>query len=69
MTRKESESDRKTEDQVMNETAFDAVCTCRQCNHDLVRDCLKVLCICCKGSSHSMVLDGIEGFPPITDKQ
>lgn len=67
MTRKKSESDQEKEDKIVNETAFDAVCSCKECNHDLVRDCLKVSCICCKGSSHSMILNGIDGFPPTTD--
>ncbi len=42
----------------------DSVCTCQSCNHGLARDCLKFRCVCCKDYNHSMVLDGIEGFPP-----
>jgi len=47
-----------------NPTSLDSVCTCQSCNHGLARDCLKVRCVCCKDYNHSMVLDGIEGFPP-----
>jgi hypothetical protein len=47
-----------------NSTSLASVCTCQSCNHGLARDCLKVRCICCKDYNHSMVLDGIEGFPP-----
>jgi dienelactone hydrolase len=47
-----------------NPTSLDSVCTCQTCDHGLARDCLKVRCICCKDYNHSMVLDGIEGFPP-----
>jgi hypothetical protein len=68
LTRSESESGIGTDSQIVNQTAFDAVCTCTKCNHGLVRDCLKASCICCKGSSHSMILDGMEGFPPSTDE-
>jgi transcription elongation factor Elf1 len=47
-----------------NPISLDSVCTCQTCDHGLARDCLKVECICCKDCNHSMVLDGIEGFPP-----
>jgi hypothetical protein len=47
-----------------NPISLDSVCTCQRCDHGLARDCLKVECICCKDYNHSMVLDGIEGFPP-----
>ncbi|HEY5631168.1 MAG TPA: hypothetical protein VIR31_03490 [Nitrososphaeraceae archaeon] len=43
---------------------LDSACTCKRCDHGLGRDCLKVKCTCCKEYNHSMVLDGIEGFPP-----
>ncbi len=46
-----------------NPISLDNVCTCQSCNHGLARDCLKVKCICCNDYDHSMVLDGIEGFP------
>lgn len=46
---------------------FDSTCTCKTCDHDLVRDCLKIRCTCCKEYDHSMVLDGIQGFPPTND--
>ena len=47
--------------------SFDSACTCKICNHGLARHCIKVDCNCCNkkdSSSHSMVLDGIEGFAP-----
>ena len=47
--------------------SFDSACTCKICNHGLARDCIKVNCNCCNkedSSSHSLVLDGIEGFAP-----
>lgn len=44
--------------------SLDTVCTFESCDHDHARDCLKVRCICCKEYNDSMVLDGIEGFPP-----
>jgi hypothetical protein len=47
---------------------FETVCTCKGCDHGLARDCLKADCGCCKKESHSMVMDGIEGFLP-TDKE
>ena len=52
--------DNKNSDQ----TWFDSPCTCKVCNHGLARDCMKSDCNCCSSLTHSMVLDGIEGFPP-----
>jgi hypothetical protein len=46
---------------------FDNTCICKMCDHDLARDCLKAKCTCCKEHDHSMVLDGIQGFPPTAD--
>jgi len=43
--------------------SLDTIRTCEG-DHDFARDCLKVRCTCCKEYNHSMVLDGIEGFPP-----
>ena len=40
----------------------DAICTCKSCNHEIARDCLKSDCNCCKEADHSMIMDGIEGF-------
>jgi hypothetical protein len=57
----------KDSDQIANDISFDSVCTCTTCSHGLVRDCLKVGCTCCKGTSHSMILNGMEGFLPTTD--
>lgn len=50
---------------VPNEVSREDLCTCKNCNHDLARDCAKSKCQCCSKSSHSMVIDGIEGFPPV----
>ncbi len=50
------------------EVPFESICTCKMCNHDLARDCIKSGCRCCRIESHSMVMDGIEGFLP-TDKE
>jgi poly(3-hydroxybutyrate) depolymerase len=44
----------------MNAVSLENVCTCKDCNHDYARDC--TVCTCCEPGSHSMVLDGIEGF-------
>lgn len=44
--------------------SFDCVCTCKLCERPNARDCLKVGCNCCNDNNHSMILDGIEGFPP-----
>jgi putative phosphoribosyl transferase len=46
----------------MNAGSLENVCTCKDCNHDYVSDC--TVCTCCEQGSHSMVLDGIEGFAP-----
>ena len=59
-----NDEDNKTQAQ---EQWFDSTCNCKACDHDLVRDCLKVSCACCKQYDHSMVLNGIEGFPPTGD--
>ena len=40
----------------------DAICTCKLCQHDFFRDCIKSSCTCCVKDEHSMILDGIEGF-------
>ncbi len=50
------------------EVPFQSVCTCKICDHGLARDCVKSGCKCCKKESHSMVMDGIEGFLP-TDRE
>lgn len=41
----------------------DSVCTCNSCNHAIALDCLNANCLCCRETDHSMVLDGMEGFP------
>lgn len=40
----------------------DVVCTCKTCNHDIARDCIKLVCNCCKDDDHMMVLDGMVGY-------
>ena len=57
----------KSNNQIPGQMPFDSVCTCTMCSHGLVRDCLKVRCTCCKEASHSMILDGMQGFPPTTN--
>jgi len=64
MTRKEQPLIRNNDKPAEDQLWFDGVCTCNKCDHGLVRDCLKIKCTCCKGHDYSMVLDGIEGFPP-----
>jgi hypothetical protein len=66
MTEKESSLEENNKSPT-NQIPFDSVCTCITCDHGLVRDCIKVKCTCCKEASHSMILDGIEGFPPTKD--
>jgi hypothetical protein len=46
----------------------DAICTCKTCNHEIARDCLKSDCSCCKETDHSMIMDGIEGFVSTSKK-
>ena len=46
----------------------DAICTCKTCNHEIARDCLKSNCSCCKETNHSMIMDGIEGFVTTSKK-
>ena len=50
------------------EVPFESVCTCKKCNHNLARDCVKSGCSCCRNESHSLVMDNIEGFLP-TDRR
>ena len=48
-----------------NNLSYDNACICKLCNHGFARNCIKANCNCCNNrdnSSHSMVLDGIEGF-------
>jgi hypothetical protein len=44
--------------------SFDSVCTCKICNHRFAKNCIAPGCDCCMGTSHSMIMDGIEGFAP-----
>lgn len=52
-----------------NEISRDTVCTCKRCNHDLARDCVKLKCTCCQSDDHSMILDGMIGFGDIHKKE
>jgi len=51
-----------------NQIGRDTVCTCKECDHGLARDCLKINCTCCNQESHSMILDGIVGLAPISKR-
>lgn len=53
------------DDQNIHDGWLDSVCTCKICNkdHSLAKDCVSNGCTCCDASNHSMVMDGIEGFP------
>ena len=46
----------------------DSICTCKECNHKMGRDCLKLHCKCCKKEDHSMVMNGFEGFEATNKK-
>jgi Zn finger protein HypA/HybF involved in hydrogenase expression len=46
----------------------DSICTCKECNHKMSRDCFKLHCDCCKKEDHSMVMDGFEGFEATSKK-
>jgi hypothetical protein len=52
-------------DDTAKATAFsDSICNCISCDHKVALECVKANCNCCTDANHSMVLDGIEGFPP-----
>lgn len=51
-----------------NQIGRDTACTCKECDHGLARDCLKINCTCCNQESHSMILDGIVGLAPISKR-
>jgi len=51
-----------------NKIGRDTACTCKECDHGLARDCLKIKCECCNQESHSMILDGIVGLAPISKR-
>ena len=51
-----------------NQLGRDTACTCKECDHGLARDCLKIDCTCCNQESHSMTLDGIVGLAPISKR-
>ena len=57
-----------TEPQDLSHPSRDAICTCKTCNHEIARDCLKSDCSCCKETDHSMIMDGIEGFVSTSKK-
>ena len=50
------------DDATKNTEFIDSICTCRSCDHKISSECIKSNCSCCKGTDHSMVLDGMEGF-------
>jgi len=58
----------KSNNVVDNQIGRDTVCTCKECDHGLARDCLKINCTCCNPESHSMILDGIVGLAPISKR-
>lgn len=58
----------KTESKRFGEVSRDTVCTCKTCNHNLGRDCIKLKCICCKADDHSMILDGMVGYGSVHEK-
>jgi hypothetical protein len=43
--------------------SLDSICTCKVCGHDMARDSINTACSCCSGRDHSMMMDGMEGFP------
>jgi hypothetical protein len=57
-----------TEAQYHSHPSRDSICTCKTCNHQIARDCLKSDCSCCKGTDHSLIMDGIEGFVSTSKK-
>jgi hypothetical protein len=59
---------KSTEPQIHSHPSRDAICTCKTCNHEIARDCLKSNCSCCKETDHSMIMDGIEGFVSTSKK-
>lgn len=58
----------KPNSKVPNQVSRDTVCTCKECDHGLARDCLKINCTCCNPESHSMILDGIVGLAPMSKR-
>ncbi len=52
----------------LDEISRDTVCSCKNCNHGLARDCLKLRCTCCKKYDHNMVLDGMIGYGDVHKK-
>jgi hypothetical protein len=53
----------KIDDETDRKIQFaDSICTCKSRNHAIASDYLDASCTCCRECSHSMVLDGMEGF-------
>jgi putative phosphoribosyl transferase len=46
----------------MSAASLENICTCKECDHDYATDCMS--CECCEPGTHSMVIDGSEGFDP-----
>jgi len=40
----------------------DSICTCKEWNQKMGRDCFILHCKCCKKEDHSMVMNGFKGF-------
>ena len=38
----------------------DSICSCKNCNHKLSRNCIKFECKCCGTKDHMMVIDGMK---------
>jgi putative phosphoribosyl transferase len=47
---------------LMSAASLENICTCKECDHDYATDCMS--CTCCEPGTHSMVMDGMEGFEP-----
>lgn len=62
------DENKDSEHQECSHPSRDAICTCKTCNHEIARDCLKSECSCCKETDHSMIMDGIEGFVSTSKK-
>jgi hypothetical protein len=62
------DEDKVIEPQDRSYPSRDAICTCKTCNHEIARDCLKSDCSCCNEIDHSMIMDGIEGFVSTSKK-
>jgi hypothetical protein len=46
----------------MSAASLENICRCKECDYDYATDCMS--CTCCEPGTHSMVMDGMEGFEP-----